>query len=358
MDRHQHNDLTGANYFPPSTNYQNWSPVSGSNQTSSQQLEPPAIGPPTASFTSTVGSTTSYGNTAPDGMLDTFGTHSQGSTVSATVAGYIFDTPHSTSHGTSHGHRSNSRSNESAGSSSVGREGRRTRAHLSGGRGQGGSEGRDASAGCKKEFVCKEKSCKGVAFSRVADLERHTKHVHLDADAKEQFFCDYTDCSRSSMPFHRKDHYREHLREFHCEDLLKRGSNAHRAPSPNSAASTTASTPTSGSVSASASASEEYKKLQKRLMQEKQLQNSKTDPSWWRCARCLKRVQIAQCEWTCPDCRGSIEEPRKVIRDSRSLQANLSQASTSSSLDVASGLCPWTLETQYCYRYIDNSSET
>lgn len=188
------------------------------------------------------------------------------------------------------------------------------------GRGSGSSSKGGSDSSSKNKFVCTKPDCNGPVFTRMADLERHIRHIHTDADKKERFLCDYSACSRSATPFHRKDHYREHLREYHLEDLLKRGSNAnhHTAASSSSAGAT--SGPDSLSPSTAASSTADFKR-NKKLLQETQLQNCKTEAEWWRCARCLQRVDIAGRGWTCPSCKGSIEEPRKSIRMTRAAEA-------------------------------------
>ncbi|KJR84605.1 uncharacterized protein SPSK_09425 [Sporothrix schenckii 1099-18] len=186
------------------------------------------------------------------------------------------------------------------------------------GSGSGSKGGSDDKS--RSKFACTRADCHGPVFTRMADLDRHMLHIHTDADKKERFLCDYSSCSRSATPFHRKDHYREHLRVYHLEDLLKRGSNANHHTAASTSSSSGARTserlsPSSASASASSTADV---KRNKKLLQETQLQHCKTEAEWWRCARCLQRVDIAERGWTCPNCKGSIEEPRKAIRMSRS----------------------------------------
>ncbi|KAL1902934.1 hypothetical protein Sste5346_000846 [Sporothrix stenoceras] len=223
------------------------------------------------------------------------------------------------------GSRSTNRSSSPYDTTSATSPNRKTQPSPKHGRGSGSKGGSDGSS--KNKFVCTRPDCNGPVFTRMADLERHIRHIHTDADKKERFLCDYNSCSRSATPFHRKDHYREHLREYHLEDLLKRGSNAnhHTAASSSSAG---ASGPDSLSPSTAASSTADLKR-NKKLLQETQLQNCKTENEWWRCARCLQRVDIAGRGWTCPGCKGSIEEPRKSIRMSRAAAA-MAQTSTQS----------------------------
>lgn len=73
----------------------------------------------------------------------------------------------------------------------------------------GGKEKQEESA----MHFCRDPSCSRTrGFKRVADLLRHQQQVHLPNEKKEQFFCDYKNCERSTDPFHRKDHCRDHFR--------------------------------------------------------------------------------------------------------------------------------------------------
>ncbi|KAE9370269.1 hypothetical protein N431DRAFT_484518 [Stipitochalara longipes BDJ] len=71
----------------------------------------------------------------------------------------------------------------------------------------------------KTQFPCKKLSnCNGkqIEFSRPADLERHYKNE--PRVNKDSFPCDYAKCSRFQDLFTRKDHYRDHPKDFHKED--------------------------------------------------------------------------------------------------------------------------------------------
>ncbi|KAH9219651.1 hypothetical protein DL95DRAFT_55528 [Leptodontidium sp. 2 PMI_412] len=61
----------------------------------------------------------------------------------------------------------------------------------------------------------------GVPFTRPADGDRHLKHVHGPPEDRDKFPCSYCPClsGRHQEPFTRKDHYRDHLRDFHQEDI-------------------------------------------------------------------------------------------------------------------------------------------
>lgn len=57
------------------------------------------------------------------------------------------------------------------------------------------------------------------SFKRQSDLDRHFRSVHV-TEPEHTFHCDYPRCTagRNLLPFTRKDHYREHLRDYHKED--------------------------------------------------------------------------------------------------------------------------------------------
>ncbi|KAJ8121390.1 hypothetical protein ONZ43_g2142 [Nemania bipapillata] len=112
-------------------------------------------------------------------------------------------------------------------------------------------------------FVCLEKDCTR-SFRRKADLERHYSQRHTPADKKAKFPCDWKRCQRSRDAFHRRDHQRDHLREYHHEDLMRRGSSSR----------------------------EDEKWWDSRVIK----------PDWWRCARCLTRVNVAKHGYTCSEC--------------------------------------------------------
>jgi len=94
------------------------------------------------------------------------------------------------------------------------------------------------------------------AFPRSSDLMRHYAHVH--ARRSEELVCDYNNCTRAKDAFTRKDHYRDHLRDYHKEDLPQSKGKTHRAAD-----------------------------------------SRQTSPGWWRCANCLRRVTVATDGWKC-----------------------------------------------------------
>jgi rubrerythrin len=91
--------------------------------------------------------------------------------------------------------------------------------------------------------------------------------------------CDYRNCPRHHNAFHRADHFRDHLRVQHREDLLKRGPG--------------------GEVDAAW--------WRERLP-------AAVYNGWWRCSKCFDRVSVEEHDWQCPNCANSCEHERQAAR--------------------------------------------
>jgi hypothetical protein len=115
-------------------------------------------------------------------------------------------------------------------------------------------------------------------FARHYDLELHFRTVHSTRNELRQFNCDYSKCPHQDN-FLRKDHYREHLREYHMEDLLKRG----------------------------------YTTKKTRELLESR--NSHVSKLWWRCSRCLRRVKTEIDGYECSECKLPCEPERVAWRE-------------------------------------------
>jgi hypothetical protein len=164
--------------------------------------------------------------------------------------------------------------------------------------------------------------CPAKPFTRHYDLERHfiTRHQAdkekkgeekgSDEPLKEQsekvlMKCDYKKCSHTALL--RKDHCREHYREFHTEDLIKRGQPKHSKPKSNKKKPET---------------NEEF--LASRC------QNLKL--GWFRCSKCIQRVQINLNGYKCPTCNLACEPERVTCRENeRKRRKNASSPANSSS---------------------------
>lgn len=128
----------------------------------------------------------------------------------------------------------------------------------------------------REKYLCRYPGCNKGA-SRQADLERHYRIVHLDEDERTKYLCDYRRCGRHSAPFFRQDHFRDHLRIYHKEDLLRRGNRGDR---------------------------EWWDSRAPRALH----------GGWWRCSRCLVRVDQAAHGFVCPGCGNPCESERQRYR--------------------------------------------
>jgi hypothetical protein len=104
--------------------------------------------------------------------------------------------------------------------------------------------------------------------------------VHGPDELKDQFPCDYASCQRTRPPFTRKDHYRDHLRDYHKEDLgcAKGERNTEKS---------------------------KWLKNQKAWIEERKIM-----ASWWRCHKCLTRIIISKSGWECQDCKATCDKER------------------------------------------------
>lgn len=135
-------------------------------------------------------------------------------------------------------------------------------------------------------------------FSRPADLERHYKNVHASDEYKDCYKCDYPKCGRSADPFTRKDHYRDHLRDYHKEDLGRA-----KVQKPKG--------------SKGSKGTKDKKKLppDERPHNQEQWERERVIyPTWWRCTRCLSRMYVEQSGWECPSCKVPCDSDRKERR--------------------------------------------
>lgn len=157
---------------------------------------------------------------------------------------------------------------------------------------------------CLYPGTCKVKQS---GFSRPADLERHYMRVHADANRWDSFPCDYAKCPRSNKSFTRKDHYRDHLRDFHREDIgCAKGQNKGMDK-------------------------QRWEAKHKRWLEERKISHQH-----WRCAKCLVKNYVYQVGWECSSCRMSCEDERiktreRLVGEKSSLEAGESEESASTS---------------------------
>ena len=120
------------------------------------------------------------------------------------------------------------------------------------------------------------------SFGRPSDLHRHYMNVH--ADIIDKWPCDYPTCPRSKETFTRKDHYRDHLKAYHEEDIggfKKRASITDRNFAQQQAA---------------------------------WLAERKIEARYWRCVHSLIKNFVEDVGWQCSSCKELSEEERIEAR--------------------------------------------
>ncbi|CAH0018035.1 unnamed protein product [Clonostachys rhizophaga] len=123
-------------------------------------------------------------------------------------------------------------------------------------------------------YACLSAGCGSGPFNRYADLERHYRDCHCPEEEREAFPCDYKKCPRNVDPFRRRDHFRDHLRDYHKEDMEKRG----------------------------VPVTDEW------------LDGRYIPSDWWRCIKCLERIHIEPHGFECPSCKVPCHEKRREKR--------------------------------------------
>jgi hypothetical protein len=116
---------------------------------------------------------------------------------------------------------------------------------------------------------------------RPAELERHYEENHYmkiytPVDQRDPK-CGYGLCSGAKVAFTRKEYFITHLRDYHKEDIY-------------------------GGVKLFKSA-------------DNWLTDRIINATWWRCARCLKKVLVGSDGWECPDCKVACESERRERRE-------------------------------------------
>jgi hypothetical protein len=140
-----------------------------------------------------------------------------------------------------------------------------------------------SSSSTTTKFPCLMPAC-GSQFNRAADLDRHQKFIHCKSTVPAMP-CDYKKCARRTDPFRRADHFRDHLREQHREDLVKRGEN------------------TGGGGGAA---------LETAWWRGRS--PSAVYRGWWRCSKCFVRVVVGRDGWQCGSCGNYCEVERQAVR--------------------------------------------
>ncbi|PVH85262.1 hypothetical protein DL98DRAFT_55152 [Cadophora sp. DSE1049] len=132
----------------------------------------------------------------------------------------------------------------------------------------------------------------GEPFSRPADLERHLKNVHGPRDLRDKHCCPYNPCLNGrhlkKNSFTRKDHLRDHVRDFHQEDI--------------------------GAAKGEKTARTKEEKRQWQKEQEKWIASRKITPTHWTCTKCVVRMIVAEHGWHCTECNQPCEPERIDMR--------------------------------------------
>ncbi|KAK8036783.1 hypothetical protein PG994_015280 [Apiospora phragmitis] len=123
-----------------------------------------------------------------------------------------------------------------------------------------------------KSFRCDFDGCSKV-FRRQPDLDRHVKNVHNEVQTL--IICDYKKCTHPG--FGRKDHFREHLRDYHKEDLIP-------------------------------------KKKEDEKWWEAWWEKRICKDQWFRCNQCLERRKVAS-GWVCLKCQLQCDKRRRERRE-------------------------------------------
>ncbi|KAH7395493.1 hypothetical protein BKA64DRAFT_673900 [Cadophora sp. MPI-SDFR-AT-0126] len=129
-------------------------------------------------------------------------------------------------------------------------------------------------------------------FIRRADLERHLNNVHGQRTLWDHFCCPYNPCPNDrhlkKFAFTRKDHLRDHVRDFHQEDI--------------------------GSAKGERNARTKEERRQWQKKQEYWVASRKISADWWTCAKCVVRQYVERDGWTCTFCNTPCETQRKEAR--------------------------------------------
>jgi hypothetical protein len=160
-------------------------------------------------------------------------------------------------------------------------------------------------------WVCLAPHCESGPYKSVRDLDRHYKRVHVQRvklvkeepkdEDKDKHCCDYRRCARARDGFTRPERLRNHYRDFHREDLPKKGLSIATKKAAEEAAG---EGPTGIKGKAGRSASDLPDWISTKMVAKK----------WWRCYTCLKRVDIAKSKFLCPGCSAACEPERVKAR--------------------------------------------
>lgn len=174
-------------------------------------------------------------------------------------------------------------------------------------------------------FRCEHPSCwdrrDKFRFNTFTELARHYGDAHPDPIQNEWIPCDYSACKRAEDVFTRKDSYRDHLRDYHQEDIPRRHKSTKR----------------------------EQEWLLQRTLSTGALR-------WWRCGHCLIRVYVNSGGWVCSECQQSCEQERVAIQLIGRIDVNVGKNETSivpSSPATLGGPGVFASDAQVAFRHSD-----
>ncbi|PMD66980.1 uncharacterized protein K444DRAFT_3208 [Hyaloscypha bicolor E] len=122
-----------------------------------------------------------------------------------------------------------------------------------------------------------------VAANEPSEHPRSSQTVPVEGGnlGQESYICDWASCPRKSQSFYKIDHLRDHLRDYHLEDIPR---------------------------------NRRFGNESKRVAW---LTSRQVDEEWWRCKGCLERVVNSENGWTCTKCRQPCERERVENRTQR-----------------------------------------
>ncbi|KAL2072888.1 hypothetical protein VTL71DRAFT_12231 [Oculimacula yallundae] len=131
-------------------------------------------------------------------------------------------------------------------------------------------------------LICPHDPCPrgGQPFWRQADVQRHVRNVHEPPYARDMFACSYNPCLAGRHLdghfFSRKDHYRDHLQDYHLEDIY--------------------------AAKGEKSARTEIERNKWKERQKEWLATRKISALHWRCPKCLSVNWVSKGGWLCTVC--------------------------------------------------------
>lgn len=165
----------------------------------------------------------------------------------------------------------------------------------------------------EKRHPCRVPGCNSGPFTRHYGLERHFRTIH-HRDAEPKYYCDYPKCPRAKEPFWKIHGCREHYRGYHCEDLIKRfKAKPDRFTIENKNSKLTQRKPQNV---------EEFLATRRHI-----------HVNWWRCTKCIQRVQVNNDGYMCPRCKVSCENERIAFRNKVIAKTNSRLLDLESSFD-------------------------